>query len=261
LELLDLVILGLVEGVADILPIDATGHSLLLARLVGWRAGTIGVSIHLGAALALLTYLWREVGLIGTGLWKLRRLRIEPGTRLLGLALLTAAPWIIANGLMGTQVPRLTDLAWVGAITILCAVLMGVADRLCMTVRRIEHMSAAGALLLGLVQLLALVPGVGRVAAAVTMGRLLGLERLAAYRFILLSSVPALLAAGGKSGVTYFMQGIRPTGTDILTCGITYALVLMAVSIAMSWLRRVGLLPFTVYRLMIGVLMVALAVL
>jgi undecaprenyl-diphosphatase len=259
LDLPDLVILALTEGVADILPIDATAHALLVSKLVGWRAGTITTAIHLGAAAALLLYLWRDIATILQGLWKLRRARIEPGTSLLAKALVCAAPWLAAVGVLGAPpVPGLSDMLLVGTVTLIAAVVMGVVDKLSMTVKRIEHLGGATALAIGVSQLFALVPGVGRVAVALTTARLLGLERPDAFRFVLLSNIPILLAAGGRSGISYYLQGVRPATSDILALTLTFVFVLVAVPLAMAWIRRRGLLPFTFYRLALGAGLIAL---
>lgn len=259
LTLTDFAILTLVEGIADVLPVDATAHALLVSKLVGWRAGSIAAAIHLGAALALLTYLWRSVGLIGLGLWRLRRMRIEPGTRLLAKALVAAAPWIAATSFLGsTSLANPAGLFMVGMVTVAAAIAMGLADRLCMTVKRIEHVGALGALFIGLAQLLALVTGVGRVAAALTMARLLGLERPAAYRFVLLACVPVLLSASAHDCVQYLRQGAHPSADHLMAVGVTYVAVLVAVSLAMAWIRRSsGLLPFVLYRLALGLGLIA----
>jgi undecaprenyl-diphosphatase len=260
LQLPDLVILALVEGVADILPIDGTAHALVVAKLLGWRAGTIGAAVHFGAALALLLYLWRDVALIGQGLWRLRRARIEPGTSLLAKALIAAAPWLIATALLGAPpVPTLADLSLVGGVTIVCALLMGVVDKLCMTVKRIEHLGAAAALIVGVVQLFALVPGVGRVAAALTMVRILGQERPDAYRFVLLANIPILLVDGGTHAVQYSLDGLQVAESDVMAFAVTCLFVLVALPLTMAWIRRAGLLPFTLYRLVIGIGLISLS--
>lgn len=262
MQLPDLVILALVEGVADVLPIDATGHSLAIARLLGWRAGTIGAAVHLGAAFALLAYLWRDVLSIGNGLWKLRRRRLEPGAHLLAKALIAAAPWLLATTFLGAPpVPGLADLALVGGVTIGCALLMGLIDKLCMTVKRIEHLGVVTALVVGVVQTFAFVPGVGRVAAALTTARLLGLERPDAFRFVLLANVPILLADGGAHVLQYSLEGLQAGESDVLTFAVTFFFVLLAVHLTMAWIQRSGLLPFTLYRLLVGAGLIALATL
>jgi undecaprenyl-diphosphatase len=260
LQLPDLAILALVEGVADILPIDASAHGLLVSRLAGWRAGTIGAAVHLGVGAALLLYLWRDIGAIGLGLWRLRKGRVDPGAVLLFKALVAAAPWIVATSLvLAVPVAGLGDLAVVGAVTIVAAVIMLVVDRMSMTVKRIEHLEGANALVIGILQLLGLVPGVGRVAVALTVARLFGLERPDAYRFVLLANLPILLADGLSRSVQYSLQGLRPADSDVLVFAATFGLVLLAVSLTMAWVRRSGLGLFFLYRLCLGGALIALA--
>jgi len=258
----DLGILALVEGVADILPIDASAHSYLASRLLGWRAGPVAAALHVGAGLALMSYLWRDVALIGQGLWKLRKARIEAGTRLLAKMLLAAAPLLLVmSGVGGFTPPRITDFMALGAITLVCAIVMLFADRLSLTVKRIEHIGIGTTLAVGLIQLLAVIPGIGRVAAGLTMARLFGMERRDAYRFTLLVSIPLLLVRGFAELLQNGQQGQHSGLSDLLALIITYILVLGAVPFGMGLIRRAGLLPFVLYRLLFGLVLVGLGML
>lgn len=259
MNLPDLGILALVEGVADIVPIDASAHIQLATRLLGWRAGPLAAVLHLGTALAVMTYLWRDMAQIGTGLWRLRKARLESGTRLFAKILLAAVPLLVAlGGVGGFQPPRISSLFALGVITLFCALIMLFADRLSLTVKRIEHIGLGTTLAVSLVQLFSLVPGVGRIAAALTAARLFGMERQDAYRFTLLVSLPILL---GQALMEFLRNQAaqKPAGlSDLLAGLITYCLVLLALPIAFSLIQRAGLLPFVVYRLLFGAALVAL---
>jgi undecaprenyl-diphosphatase len=254
----DLGILALVEGVADIMPIDASAHSMLAARLSGWRAGPLAAAIHLGAILALMSYFWREMLSIAQGLWKLRKLRIEAGTRLLAKLCLTAAPLIVArSAILGVSPPKMTDLLTVGIITLVMAIVMLLADRLSLTVKRIEHIGIGTSLAIGLMQMLALVTGVGRVAIGLTTARLFGMEREDGWRFVLLASLPVLIA----DIVTESAPGLALGRSDLLALLASFLLILLALPIGLSLLRRAGLLPFVLYRLLFGLILVGLGML
>jgi undecaprenyl-diphosphatase len=256
----DLGILALVEGVADILPIDASAHSFLASRILLWRAGPVAASLHLGAGLALMSYLWRDMVLIGNGLWKLRKARIEPGTRLLAKMLLAALPLLLAlSGVGGFEAPKLNDFLAIGGITLICALIMLFADRLSLTVKRIEHIGIGTTLAVGVLQLLAVIPGVGRVATGLTVARLFGMERRDAYRFALLASIPLLIARGCVELVQNGQQGQRAGLSDLLALLITYVLVMGAVPFGMGLIKKSGLLPFALYRMLFGVLLVGLS--
>jgi undecaprenyl-diphosphatase len=222
----------------------------LLAAVRGWQAGSIGVAIQVGALLAILLWLWRDIVLIGQGLWRLRKGRLEAGTRLLVKALIAALPWILLESWLGRlEIP----LVMVGLLTVFSALAMGAIDAMSMTVKRIEHLSPTAAIAIGLTQLAALLPGIGRVAVALTMARMIGLERPAAYRFVLLAS---LLVSTLRSGILYSIQGISPGNGDMLGLGFSFVLVLLAVAITDAWIRRASLLPFALYRLVLGGLMI-----
>lgn len=257
LDIVDVVCLALIHGVAEVLPLDASGHAALMAHLTGWKAASIIVSIQAGALLALLAWLWRDIKLIGQGLWKLfSKRRIEPGTVLLGKALIASLPWMLADGFLG-QVPL--GLAVVGLLTILGALVMGVVDRLSMTVKRIEHLTALTSLAVGVIQLTAILPGVGRLAAALTVARSTGMERPAAYRFILLATVPPLLVSLVRLWLGYALQGIGPASVDLLAFSLSLVLTLGGILLAHSWLQRGSLMPFALYRLGLGGLLIWLS--
>lgn len=259
MNLPDLGILALVEGVADVIPIDASAHIQLASRLLGWRAGPLAATLHLGAALAVMSYLWRDMAQIAGGLWKMRKLRIESGTRLLCKVLLAACPLLLAlGGVGGFQAPKITSLLALGLITLLCSLIMLFADRLSLTVKRIEHIGIGTTLAVAFLQLFSLVPGVGRVAASLTAARLFGMERQDAYRFTLLVSLPILLFEALQEFLQNATANQQAGLSDLLTGVITFILVLLALPISFSMMRRAGLLPFALYRLLFGAILVGL---
>ncbi len=259
MNLPDLGILALIEGVADLVPIDGSAHAMIVARLLSLRAGVLAPAFHLGAALAVILYFWRDMALICSGLWKLRKMRIEPGTRLLAKMVVAALPFLLVLGGVGGIAPLpVTSIFWIGVVTMICAVVMLSGDRLSLTVKRIEHIGGLTSLAVGLAQLAALLPGIGRVPAALIMARLFGMERTAAYRFVLLSSLPILLAQAIAGQV---QSGRHPGFSDLLAVGVSFLLVLIALPIAFSLIRRAGLLPFALYRLLFGAMLVGLGLL
>ena len=259
MNLTDLGLLALVEGAANIFPIDASTHSMIVARLLRLRAGGLASALHLGVALALALYFWREMALIMSGLWKLRKARIENGTRLLAKMIVAALPFLLLDeGVGGLSVPEVGSVFWIGVITIICAVLMIFSDRLSLTVKRIDHIGGLTSLAVGLAQGLALIDGIGRLPAALILARLFGMERTDAFRFVLLSSLLILLV----EGVGGFLHGNRsPGGADALALGLSFFAAIIALPIGFALMRRAGLLPFALYRLLFGVVLVVLGLL
>ena len=130
------------------------------------------------------------------------------------------------------------------------SILLWVADRLGMTVRRIEHISINNALFFGLFQVLALIPGTSRAGITMTAGRILGLERTEAARFSMLMSIPAILGAGILSGINL----VKYCDTVITSAAIIAALLsfiagISAIAVMMRWLRNSNFTPFVIYRI------------
>lgn len=261
LQLIDLIILAWVEGVADVLPLDPAAHAGLVARLLDYRAGSVLVGIDLGAALAASLYLWRDMARIAQGLWAMRRRRIEPGARLAASALMVAAPWI---GIAFWKGPLFVDgggLA-LAAVAMLAGTLALLAiDRMSMTVRRSEHIGLRDFAFLCLFQFAGLVPGIGRVAALLGGLRLLGLERASAFRFALLTQIPVLFAGALGTALESGVHGLLPTDGDLLGLLLSFALGLALLGAVGAWIERVGILLLVLYRLALGLILLALVLL
>jgi len=132
-------------------------------------------------------------------------------------------------------------------------VLLWVADRTGMTIRRIEHMGYGEALVIGLSQVLALIPGTSRSGITMTAARMLGYERAEAARFSMLLSIPTILAAGLLTGLDLYESGDVQLSLDALIAGgLAFATALIAIVAMMGWLKRASFLPFVLYRILLG---------
>jgi len=122
-----------------------------------------------------------------------------------------------------------------------------------MTVRRLEHMSYAAALFIGLTQVLALIPGASRSGVTMTAARIIGFERADAARFSLLLSIPAILGAATLAGLKIHQTSDLALGLDAaVAAGIAFLAALISISAMMAWLRHAGFMPFVIYRLLLG---------
>ena len=147
----------------------------------------------------------------------------------------------------------------IGWTTLGFGLLLGLADRVGMTVRRLEHMSYGSALAIGLAQVLALVPGTSRSGITMTMARFLGFERADAARFSLLLSIPAIAGAGMLKGIHLWHADDMDLTLDALTAaGLSFVSALIAIMVMMSWLKRAGFMPFVIYRVLLGILLLYL---
>jgi undecaprenyl-diphosphatase len=142
----------------------------------------------------------------------------------------------------------------VGWTTLGFGVVLFVADRLGMTFKRVEHLSAAGALAIGLAQVLALIPGTSRAGITMTAARALGFERQDAARFSMLLSIPTIAGAGILGGLDIYASGDPRLGLDALLAAVfACATALVAISLMMAWLRHATFTPFIIYRAILGI--------
>ncbi|WP_193173380.1 undecaprenyl-diphosphate phosphatase [Nisaea nitritireducens] len=262
MPILHLAILALVQGITEFLPISSSGHLVLVPYVMEWQDQglMLDIAVHVGTLGAVMVYAWREIGMMLTGFWKLIRGRVDQGTRLMLQVILGSIPVVIAGYAIAKYAGgMLRSVEIIGWTTLGFGLLLGLADRVGMTVRRLEHMSYGGALAIGLAQVLALIPGTSRSGITMTMARFLGFERADAARFSLLLSIPAIAGAGTLSGIELWQSGDVSLTRDALTAaGLAFASALVAITLMMAWLKHAGFMPFVVYRILLGALLLYL---
>jgi len=260
--ILHLAILALVQGITEFLPISSSGHLVLVPYAMQWQDQglMLDVAVHVGTLGAVMVYAWREIGMMLTGFWKLLRGRVDQGTRLMLQVILGSIPVVIAGYVIAKYAGgMLRSVEIIGWTTLGFGLLLGLADRIGMTVRRLEHMSYSGALAIGMAQVLALIPGTSRSGITMTMARFLGFERADAARFSLLLSIPAIAGAGTLTGIDLWQSGDISLTRDVLVAiGLSFASALIAITLMMAWLKHAGFMPFVVYRVLLGILLLYL---
>ncbi|MFQ5773428.1 MAG: undecaprenyl-diphosphate phosphatase [Kiloniellaceae bacterium] len=265
MTLLHILILALVQGITEFLPISSSGHLVIVWEMfdrAGWplleRTQSdrliLDIAVHVGTLFAVCLYFWRDVGQMALGLLKLAVGQSTPGARLAFYVVIGTVPLVVVGYLFKDQIAQgLRDVRVVAWATIGFGVVLLLGDRLGMTVRRIEHMTAASAVVIGLAQVLALIPGTSRAGITMTAARFLGFERPEAARFSLLLAIPAILGAGTLAGLDLYRQGDVRLGLDALMAAVVaFAVALAAIALMLRWLRHAGFTPFVVYRLLLG---------
>ena len=256
MALYHILVLAIVQGLTEFLPISSSGHLVLTSNVLGWpdQGLLIDVAVHVGTLFAVMVYFWRDLWAMALGLFRLVTGRSGPGARLaVHIALATvpaAAAGYFGRDYIAVYFRDIEIIAWA---TIGFGLLLWLADHLGMTVRRVEHLHGGHVLFIGLAQVLALVPGTSRSGVTMTAGRLLGMERQAAARFSMLLSIPTILGAGVLGGAELASGTDVTLGQDVLlSAGLAFVTGLMAIAGMMSWLRRAGFTPFVLYRLALG---------
>jgi undecaprenyl-diphosphatase len=270
LTLLQLVVVALVQGITEFLPISSSGHLVVLPALAGWpdQGLVIDIAVHVGTLCAVGAYLWRDLLDMLASLGRLLRGRPQRrslaaggedagrsgGARMILLVIVGTVPVVLAGaGLHVLRPDGIRAIEVVAWTTLGFGVVLYLADRLGMTLRRLEHLTVLHALVIGLAQALALVPGTSRAGITMTMARMLGYERADAARFSLLLAIPAILGAGTLAGWELYQAGDLQVGLDALLAALfAFGAALVAIAAMMHWLRRASFTPFVIYRLALG---------
>lgn len=260
---LHIAVLAIVQGITEFLPVSSSGHLVLVPAFldVPDQGLVLDVAVHVGTLLAVVLYLWRDVGAMTVGVGRTLRGRRDAGGRLFGLLVVGTLPVIGAGFALNHYMPGgIRSLEVVGWATLGFGVVLWIADGLGMTLRRVEHLKFGDAVVIGLAQALALIPGTSRSGICMTAARLIGMERADAARFAMLLSIPAILGAGALKGYELWKLGDTHVSADaFLAAGIACVTALIAIAIMMAWLRRATFTPFAIYRIGLGGVLLAIA--
>jgi len=263
LTLIQIVTLAVIQGITEFLPISSSGHLALTPVLLNWKDQGLAmdVAVHVGTLGAVMVYLWRDLWLITRGLFRLSAGRIDDGARLAWLVIIASIPVIIV-GLSVKMVigdamrtPLVIGWAFIGF-----GVLLYLSDRLGLTIKRIPHMTAGGAFLIGIAQAFAIIPGASRSGTTITMARMLGFERRDAARFSMLISIPAIAGAGVLLGKDVLESGDTVLQANVILAAVlAFVTALIAIAAMMFWLRRQSYTPFVLYRVVFGIVILWIA--
>jgi undecaprenyl-diphosphatase len=252
-----LIVLAIIQGITEFLPVSSSGHLILVPVVFGWpdQGIDLDIAVHMGTLLAVLLYFRRDLWLMLSGLLGSRGPEQRLGRRLFFYLVMGTIPAVIAGGLLEKLSPNffraVEIIAWTN---IGYAGLLFVIDRFALTMRRIEHIKLADALVIGTAQILALVPGTSRSGITMTAARLLGFERRDAARYSMLLSIPTIVGACVLAGKDVAEQGSPILTADVgIAIGLTFVVAWAAISFLMHLLRRLSFAPFVVYRVLLGI--------
>ena len=250
------VVLALLEGLSEVLPVGSSAHSVLLSAVAGWPEQSLALDLaaHLGVLAALTLYFWRDLLQAAIGFVDLVTRKERGEVRLLPPLLAGALPLVALGWAIERYLPPglggIPVIAWT---MIGFALLFYVADRYGLTVRRIEHMTLVQAGLIGASQLLGFFPGIGRAGAVMLTARLFACERQDAARFALLLSIPALALASVEEALGLAASPGAQPALAILWSGVIAGLAaFLATAFLMRWLGQYRFGIFVLYRLLIG---------
>jgi undecaprenyl-diphosphatase len=258
-----IIVLALIQGTTEFLPISSSGHLILVPALTGWPDQGImtDVMVHMGSFLAVIAYFWRDVLKLMQG--ALGLVAGRPGIwGRLALCIVVATVPAIAFGLFLDKVGFMETVRHMPQIVAWNAIVFGVllygADRFGPKLKTMENMTLVSALAIGVAQALAIIPGTSRSGITMTAGRALGFERPEAARFSFLVGIPAIGGAGVLKLGQAVGEGHGISGDQWLTAGLTFLVALATIWVLMRLVTFMSFLPFAIYRVGLGVLLLAL---
>ena len=258
---LQIIVLAIVQGLTEFLPISSSGHLVLVPNFFGWsdQGLAFDVAVHFGSLIAVLLFFRRDIAALLRGGVQVLGARVETlesrmalgialGTIPAALAGLFLAGWIESN----LRSPNVI----VGTLSGY-AVLMILADRLGRRTRDITTVRVKDALVIGLAQALALVPGTSRSGITITAAMALGFERQDAARFSFLLAVPVILLATGYELSKLLLADAPVAWAQLGIAALISAIVAyLSIEFFMRFVSRIGLLPFAIYRLVLAAVIV-----
>lgn len=256
MSFLQIVVLAIVQGLTEFLPVSSSGHLILVPLLTGWpdQGLALDVAAHVGTLLAVLIYFWRDIVRMALGLVQFFGGKRDPWSMMAFYLLIGTIPALIVGYLIDRYAgTRLRSMELVGWTFIIFGIVLYISDKIGLTVRRLEHIRFGHALAIGLAQAVAFIPGVSRSGITMVAARLMGFERAEAARFSFLLSIPAISAGGIWKG----RQLLETGSTEALhnaawVCGLSAVAGFLAIAFLMSWLKRSSFTPFVIYRLLFG---------
>lgn len=264
-DYLQAVFLGVLQGLTEFLPISSSAHLRIFPDLFGWGdpGAAFTAVIQIGTELAVLVYFRKDIWRIARA-WLLSLFKPEYrgalDARMGWYIIVGSLPIVILGVLLKDVIERDFRNLWIiGCTLIVLGLVLGLADRVGRNEKVIKQMRLRDAALMGGAQALALVPGVSRSGATLSMGRFLGYEREAATRFAFLLAIPAVVGAGvfelkeiGNVGVAHAGEADYGWGPTAVATVISFVVGYAAIAWLLRWVSTKSYTPFVVYRVALG---------
>jgi undecaprenyl-diphosphatase len=260
MDLIHIIVLSLLQGFTEFLPISSSAHLILPSKILGWtdQGLAFDVATHIGTLAAVMLYFRRDVfaitqGWLTTGFSE----RMNDNGRLAWAIVIATIPAGLVGLIYGDWIEAsLRSSEVIAYATIGFGLLLLVADQKANEHKTILQMTLLAAVVIGLFQALALIPGTSRSGITITAALFLGFQRDAAARFSFLISIPLILAAGLLKTKELVEQA---TQVDWVTIGLAASISAISAYVCiyffLALINRIGMMPFVVYRLLLGVML------
>lgn len=257
-----ILILAIVQGLTEFLPVSSSGHLILIPAFTGWDdQGLItDVMVHVGSLFAVLVYFRKDVMALISGFFDLLGRKQTRNAQMASYIILATIPALIFGAILkfsgaSAAMRGVEIVAWNAVIF---GVLLYVADLVGKRVKTMEDMTMRPAIIIGLAQALALIPGTSRSGITITAARFMGFERGEAARFSFLLGIPAISVAGLFTALEAWQAGTGVPSDALWAAFFTFFAALAAIALLMAVVRRTSFLVFVLYRLALALLLFAM---
>ena len=256
MSLLNIILLSLVQGLSEFLPISSSAHLLIFSYLVGIDEPslTFTVALHGGSLMAICIYLWADIWRLTKGFLGVFKGEVTLEFYQALILIIATMPAIVIGyyinkiDMSGFKTPFI-----IGILSIIFGILLGIADWKKTTIKDMRHMTIKRGFLIGLGQAVALIPGVSRSGMTLTVARFLGLSRELAAKFIFLMAIPVILGA-----LVLKSHDLELT-MDIFLGGLfSFIFSFACLHFFLKFLEKNSLLPIVIYRIILGILLITL---
>ncbi len=249
--------MALVQGITEFLPVSSSAHLVLIPAVTGWtdQGLNIDIAAHLGSLAAVAVYFRSDVSSLASGVMVAVLWKPDGNSRLALLLAVASVPTILVGAfLVALNTGSFRNAEIVAWATLAGAIALLVADRMTLRTSTTQNMSIKHAILIGLAQILALIPGASRAGVTITAALLCGYDRREAARFSMLLSIPVVLAASAFSAFQIAARGeVALTYAALISAALAFAASYATITLMMQWLRNASYMPFIVYRAILGI--------
>ena len=264
MDLVQVIVLALIQGITEFLPISSSAHLILPSALLGWEDQGLAfdVAVHIGTLLAVMIYFRKDVMALVIGWFQQFGERGANKDSQLAWAIVLATIPAGVVGLLGKGFieEHLRSVSVIAATTIIFGILLAWADKTAKLKLQITQMTLMFALIIGCAQALALIPGTSRSGITITMALILGFTRSDSARFSFLMSIPVILLSGMFEGMELLGQSNVDWFSVFLGASISALSAYLCIHYFLAFITRLGMMPFVIYRLILGFSLIAVIV-
>ena len=256
-----IIILSLIQGITEFLPISSSAHLIIIPEFFLNIDSSRGfdVSLHFGSLLAVIYYLKKD--LIKIILDTIFLKKDNEGFIILKNLIISTIPVIIVGFLVHiNNFDIIRSLEVIGWTTLIFGILLGIADRNLKVIKYFKSLNLKDALVIGIAQTLAIIPGTSRSGIVITAGLYMGFSRFDASKYSLLLSIPVIIAATTLESINLFIEkGFFFNNEMIMGIILSFCVALITIRLFMKWINKASLKIFVAYRIMLGILILIYA--